>query len=141
LGEEALAQLGVVPAALEEPRDGQQLDVRQRDEVAVADKEVELGRVQALDGLVVEREVQHREQVVRVLVDLRALALREHVLEVEGMPAETLRELGRALLVGSVEADPGQAVGGELSGLAAREGYRLLGAGAETRARDAREAW
>ena len=34
LREEGLAQLGLVQAALEEPRDRQQLDGRQRDEVA-----------------------------------------------------------------------------------------------------------
>ena len=39
LREEVLAQRLVVLAALEEPRPGQQLDVRQRDEVAVAEEE------------------------------------------------------------------------------------------------------
>ena len=120
--------------------DRQQLDGGQRDEVVLADEEVELGRVQPLDGLVVEREVEDAEQVVGVLVDLRALALGEDVLDVEGMPAEALRELRRDLVVRSVEVDPGETVGGELSRLAARGGDRFLGAGARARALDAREA-
>ena len=89
----SVAQLLVLLAAAEEPRHRQQLDGRQRDEVAVADEEVELGRVQPLDGLVVDREVEDAEEVVRVLVDLRPLALREHVLEVERVPAEALGEV------------------------------------------------
>ena len=92
LAEEALAQLLVVHAALEEPRHRQELDVRQRDQVARPDEDVELGRVQALDVLVVEREVEDREEVVRVLVDLRSLALREDVFDVERVPAEPLGE-------------------------------------------------
>ena len=77
----------------------------------MAEEDVQLGGVQPLDGLVVEREVEDEEEVVGVLVDLRPLALREHVLEVERVPAEALGELGRGLLVGRVEVDPGQAVG------------------------------
>ncbi len=93
LREEVLAQRLVVLAALEEPRHRQQLDVRQRDEVVVAEEEVELGGVQALNGLVVDREVENDEEVVGVLVDLRTLALREHILDVERMPFEALGEL------------------------------------------------
>ena len=76
---------------------GQQLDGRQRDEVVGADEDVELGGVQALDRPVVDREVEDAEQValVGVVVDLRPLALREHVLDVERMPAEALGELLR----------------------------------------------
>jgi len=68
----------------------------------VADEDVELGGVQALDGLVVDREVQDAEEVFGVLVDLRPLALRENVLEVKRMPAEALRESGRFLMAGIV---------------------------------------
>ncbi len=120
LAEEALAQLLVVDAALEEPCHRQQLDVRQRDQVAGPDEDVELGRVQPLDVLVVERKVEDREEVVRVLVDLRPLALREDVLDVERVPAEALGERGRSLGVRCVEVDPGEAAGGELSRFAAR---------------------
>ena len=81
------------------------------------------------------------EQVVGVLVDLRPLALREDVLDVERMPAEALCELGRGVLVGSVEVDPGEAVGGELSRLAACGDDRLLGRQARARALDAGQAW
>ena len=64
--------------------------------------------------LVVDREVQDDEQVslVGVLVDLRPLASRENVLEVERMPAEALGDL-RLLERGGVEVNPGQAVGVE----------------------------
>src|SRR5207249_6818533 len=86
--EEALPQLVVLGAAREEAAHRQQLDVRQRDEVIRADEHVELGGVQALDRLVVDREVEDDEEVVRVVVDLRPLALREDVLEVERVPAE-----------------------------------------------------
>ena len=97
LAEEALAQLFVVDAALEEPSHRQELDVRERDQVSGPDENVQLGRVQPLDVLVVEREVEDREEVVRVLVDLRPLALREDVLDVERVPAEALGERSRSL--------------------------------------------
>jgi len=67
----------------------------------VTDEDVELGGVQALDGLVVDREVQYAEEVLGVLVDLRPLALREDVLEVERVPAEALGE-GRCFLVAGI---------------------------------------
>ena len=114
LREELLAELVVLLAAREEARHRQQLDRRQRDEVAVADEEVELGRVQPLDRLVVDREVEDAEQVVRVLVHLRPLPPREHVLEVEWVPAEAFGEQRRLLERRRVEVDPGQAVGVEL---------------------------
>ena len=76
LTEVALPLLRVLDAAPEEARHGEQLDVRQRDEVVRPEEEVELGRVQPLDGLVVDREVEDAEEVplVGVVVDLRALA-------------------------------------------------------------------
>ena len=37
--------------------------------------------------------MEHDEEVVGVLVDLRALTLREHVLDVQRMPFEALGEL------------------------------------------------
>ena len=72
---------------------------RERDEVVGADEDVELGGVQALDRPVVDREVEDGEEValVGVVVDLRPLALRHDVLDVERMPAEALGELLRAL--------------------------------------------
>ncbi len=112
LAEQRFLQGGVVPAALEQARDRQQLDVGKRDQIVRAEEEVELARVQSLDGLVVDREVQDGEQVLGVVVDLRALTLREHVLDVERVPAETLRERGCLLGVGRVEVDPGEPVVG-----------------------------
>ena len=86
-----------------------QLDVRERDQESWPDEDVELGRVQPPDGLVVEREVEDDEEVLRVLVDLRPLALREDVLDVELVEAEALGE-DRGLLRVGVGEDPGEAV-------------------------------
>jgi hypothetical protein len=58
--------------------------------------------------------VEDPEEVLGVLVDLRPLALREDVLEVERMPAEALREPGRLVGGGRVEVNPGQPSVGEL---------------------------
>ena len=69
--------------------------------------------------------MEDAEQVVGVLVDLRPLALRQDVLDVERVPAEALGKLHCDLVAGGVEADPGEAVGGELSRLAARGDDRL----------------
>jgi hypothetical protein len=60
--------------------------------------------------------VQDDKQVLRVLVDLGPLALREHVLEVERVPAEALGEVGGLDARGRVEVNPCQAVRAELSG-------------------------
>jgi hypothetical protein len=61
--------------------------------------------------------VEDAEEVplVGVVVDLRPLALRHHVLDVERMPAEPVGQLLRMRQRGRVEVDPGQAGGGELS--------------------------
>ena len=80
----------------------------------MAEEDVELGRVQPLDRLVVDREVEDDEEVLGVLVDLRPLALREDVLDVELVEAEALGELGRLGEVGCVDVNPGEAVSGEL---------------------------
>ena len=58
--------------------------------------------------------MEDAEEVLGVLVDLRPLPLREHVLDVELVPAEALGELVRSGRVGPVEVDPGQTGGGEL---------------------------
>ena len=103
---------------MEQPRDRQQLDRRQCDEVVGAYEDVELGGVQPLDRAVVDREVQHAEEValVGVVVDLRPLTLGHDVLDVERMPAEPIGKLLRALERRGVEMDPGEAGGAELSG-------------------------
>jgi hypothetical protein len=89
------------------------------------------------------REVQDDEQVavVGVLVDLRALAPRQHVLEVERVPAEALLKQFRLLERWGVEVNPGQAVGGELldARLRACEDFPVAGPG--PRSLDARQAW
>src|SRR5215203_4954092 len=76
LREELVAKLLVLLAAPEEVGDGQELDVGERDEKVPAEKDVELGRVQPLDRLVVDREVEDDEKVFGVLVDLGSLPLR-----------------------------------------------------------------
>src|SRR5262249_50971266 len=90
--EELLAEEVVLLAAREEARDRAQLAVRDGDDVVVPNEDVELTSVQPLHLVVVDREVEDGEQVavVLVVVDLRALALRDDVLDVEGMPAEAL---------------------------------------------------
>src|SRR5207237_662813 len=93
--EEPVAEHLVLLAALEEPRQGQQLD-------------------------------------------RRPLALLENVLDVERMPAEALSELLGDLLRRSVEMDPGEPGGAELSGRARACGDRRDLAGARTT--DARKA-
>ena len=74
---------------------GQELAVRDRDEVVGADEDVELRGVEPLDRAVVDGEVEDGEEValLGVVVDLRPLALRDDVLDVERMPAEALGEL------------------------------------------------
>ena len=94
---------------------GSSSTVGQRDEVAVAEEDVELAGVQALDDLVVDREVEDAEEVVRVLVDLRALALGEDVLEIEGVPAEAGLELLGLLRRRRCQMDPGELAVVELS--------------------------
>ena len=116
LGEELLAEGLVVLAAAEEPRHGQQLARRDRDEGVLGDEEVELGRVETLDRLVEHGEVEDAEEVtlVVVVVDLRALTLRDDVLDVERMPAEAQREILGDVQRGVVDVDPGEAGGAQL---------------------------
>ena len=114
LGEELASELLVALAAREEPRDGEQLDVRKRDQEVVAEEDVELGRVQPLDRLVVDREVEDDEEVARVLVDLRPLALREDVLDVELVEAEALGQLAELERGRSLDVNPGESASGEL---------------------------
>ena len=64
--------------------------VGQRDDEVGTDEDVELGGVEAAEALVVAREVQDDEQVVVVLVDLRALVAAADVLVVERVEVEVL---------------------------------------------------
>ena len=108
LGEQALAQLLARPHAVEQVGDRLQVLVGQRDQVVGADEDVDLGGVQARDGLVVAREVQHDEHVVVVLVDLRALVAREDVLVVERVEVEALLEPGLVGRPRALDVDPAQ---------------------------------
>ena len=85
----------------------------------MADEHVELGRVESLDGLVVDGEVEDGEEVavVLVVVDLRALSLRDDVLDVQRMPAEALGQSLSRAQIRSDRVDPGQPGGAELSDL------------------------
>src|SRR5687767_6376852 len=107
--EKLFTQLLVRLAASEEVRNRMQLDVRQRDQVVVSEENVELGCVQPLDRLVVEGKVEDDEEVVGIVVDLRALALRKDVLDVQRVPSKALGECGGMALIGRLEMDPGQA--------------------------------
>jgi hypothetical protein len=91
-----------------------ELDVRECDQEVGPDEDVELGRVQALHRLVVEREVEDDEEVVGVLVDLRPLPLGEDVFDVELVEAEALRQHGCLRRAGLVDLEPGEPVSGEL---------------------------
>ena len=139
--EELSAELRVLGAALEEARHRQQLDARQRNEVVGPEEEVELRRVQALDRLVVDGEVQDGEEILRIVVDLRPLASREHVLDVQRVPVESLRERLRLLELRRVELDPGQAVFVKLSQAGAGASDGLRGRRARWCSPDARQAW
>src|SRR5262249_58210853 len=85
-------------------------DRGQRHQVALAEEDVELARVQPLDDLVVDREMEDGEEVVGVLVDLRSLPLREHVLKVERMPTEPLLKMLGLRSRRRGQVNPGEAV-------------------------------
>ena len=116
--------------------DRPQLDRRQRDEVVRADEDVELAGVEPADRRVVDREVENGEEVAArgacrpgVDVDLRPLAAREDVLDVERVPAEAAREQLRLLGRRAEEMDPGDAAGAEAQrGAGARLDDRSPGA-------------
>ena len=58
--------------------------------------------------------MQDDEEVVLVLVDLRALPLREHVLDVELVEAKPIGEEDRLERARLVYVDPGESVSGKL---------------------------
>src|SRR5207248_3198743 len=117
--------------------------VRHRHEIVRPEEEVELGGVQALDRLVVRGKVEDPEEVplVRVVVDLRALPLREDVLDVERVPAETGAQLVDDLRLERLEVDPGQALAAELSDAWFRARCDRLCEAARPRPQDAGQAW
>ena len=117
LREELLTERLVALAAREQARDRKELAVRDRDEVVRAEEDVELGRVEPLDRLVVRGEVEDDEEVavLVVVIDLRPLPRRDDVLDVERVPAEALGELGCRLHVGRDDVDPGETASGELA--------------------------
>src|SRR6266508_1808581 len=142
LREQTLAQFHVIRAAAEEPRDGKQLDRRQRHEVVRAEEDVELGGVEPADRAVVHRKVEDGEEVpvVDVVVDLRPLALREDVFDVEGMPAEALGEPLRLVFRRRVDVDPRQPARLELGRAPPRSGRRDGDVAWAARASDTGEA-
>jgi len=114
-----------VLAAAEQPRHGEELDVRDRDEVVGPEEDVELGGVQPLNRLVVAREVKDCEEIVGVVVHLRPLAAREDVLTVEWMPLEALGQLADDAAVDGLEVDPAETAGAELSDARCRVQARI----------------
>src|SRR5205085_5919625 len=97
-------------AALEEVLDRLERSVRQRDQVVGPDEHVELLGIQAPDLLVENRELQNDEEVVVVLVELRALVARADVLVVERVELEVLLEPGLVDRAGTLDVDPTQTV-------------------------------
>ena len=80
--------------------------------------------------------------VVDVVVDLRALPLREDVLDVEWMPAEPLAQLVDRLRIDRrVEVDPGETVSAELSDAWFWTRCDRLCEAARPRPPDAGQAW
>ena len=112
--------------------------VRQRDDEVRPDEDVELGGVQPADRLVEDREVQDDEEVVLVLVDLRALVPREDVLVVERVELEVLLEPGALGRAGALDVDPAEPA--PLDGLDAGLSG-LWTCGVDPRARGAPETW
>ena len=109
LGEELLAEVVARPGALEEVLERLDRVVGQRDDVVRPEEDVELDRVEPPDLLVEGREVQDDEEVLGVLVELRALVAREDVLVVEGVEVEVLLQPGALGLAGALDVDPAQA--------------------------------
>src|SRR6476469_8583658 len=108
LAEQPVADVLARAAALEQVLERLDRLVGQRDHEVGPDEDVELGRVQAPDALVEGREVQHDEQVVVVLVDLRALIAAEDVLVVEVVEVEVLLEPRAVGERGALDVDPAQ---------------------------------
>ena len=137
LGEDLLAQVVLLAIPLEHRRQRWQRHVRQRDDVIGTHEQVELGSQDARAVLVEEWEVQHDEDVVVVLVELRALVAREDVLVVERVEIEVLLQPVAVRGAGRFDVDP--ADGGRLDDLRIRHhlGHDdvRLGAGTTARAR------
>ena len=102
------ARLLVAAAALEQVLDGSDRLVGQGDHEVGPHEQVQLGGVQAPDGVVVAREVQDDEQVLVVLIDLRALVARQHVFVVQRMEVEVLLQPGAIDGAGALDVDPAQ---------------------------------
>ena len=132
--EQLLAQLLLLAAALEQVLDRLQ---RRFGIVTRKSRPTKMSSSPALSRptcAVEDREVQDDEQVVVVLVDLRPLVAREHVLEVEGVEVEVLLEPGGLERRRALDVDPAQA--GALDGLDLGAGAR----GAQPARRDRRRA-
>jgi len=89
--------------------------------------------------------MQNAEEIalVGVVVDLRALALGEDVLDVERMPAEPAGEHAGVERVGRVEMNPGETGRAELSGRyrRCRDGNRRVACACAPDARQARHRY
>jgi hypothetical protein len=94
LREVLLAHLFAGPAALEQVLDRLERLVRQRYDEVGPDEDVELTGVEPADLLVEHGKVQDDEEVVRILIELRALVARHHVFQVERVEVVVLGEPG-----------------------------------------------
>ena len=115
LAEVLLAPLLIVLELREQAPERLQRHVGQRHDVVVADEDVQLGRVEPRPLLVVVGHVEHDEHVVVVLVDLGPLPGREHVLEIQLVELEVLRQPGGLDGGGLFQLQPAQAGSLDLS--------------------------
>ena len=139
LREDLLAQVVLLAVALEHRRQGRQRDVRERDQVVGAQEEVELGGQDAPRVLVEQREVQNDEDVVVVLVELRALVARVDVLVVERVEVEMLLEpvaIGAARRLDVDPAQPGRLDDVGRSDVQRQRRFRRTGGAARARSRE-----
>ena len=130
---------GLLAIALEHRGQRRERDARQRDQVVRPDEQVELGGQQPVGVLIEQREVQDDEQVVVVLVELRALVARVDVLVVERVELEVLLEpvaVGRPRRLDVDPAQPGRLDDLLVRGLAGQHGITRTGRAAATRTRE-----
>ena len=130
-------------AALEQVFDRLQRLVRDRDQEVLTDEDVELAGVEPSHRGVEDGKVKDDEQVVGVLVDLRPLVARQHVLEVEAVELEVLLEPSPLECARAIDLDPAEALAGDrlYVGLLALSGRRRLGVSSLPRLTFSALAW
>ena len=142
LRERRLAQVRLLAVALEHRGQRRERDVREGDQVVRPHEQVHLRGQDPRGLLLVEREVQDDEDVVVVLVQLRAVVARVDVLEVERVEVEVGLQpvaIGRARRFDVDPADPGRLDDVGRRDLGLEIGRRTRGRAAPTRSRERRQ--